>query len=386
MKLLIIHMGIMRHPKDALNIKGIRYANVDNLFEKVFVLMPPYPGNKERIFFMENYTQVFNFGYNKIFSYLNYFKLIAKAIYLKKRYGFDMIHAYNPHMCGLVGAILKKMFKLPLVISIHSNLETLFSDNLMAYLFKSKLLTETVERICLRNADQIWVQADYMKDYIHRKYSLGPDKFRKIKILIDEKEFPMINERRHSPAAKTRSIIFVGRLDPQKNVISLLEAYKIIKEKNKSALKLIIIGDGIQRKKLLDFKLRNGLSGISFLGELGNNKIHTYLLEADCFVHPGGLGEGFSNTILEAQRCGLPLVVSDIYPEKEFIDNSNVIHYKYNHPDDLARKIEFLLSNPQKMDYLSRMSIETARRYFQESPFNTLKKLYREVSEGCVVK
>ncbi len=289
MNLLVLFMGYIRQSSDVANITGLNYANINKIFERVFVLMPPFPGNKSEVFLLENETHIYNVGYNKFLSTLNYIKLIIKALSINKQYNLDILHSYNPHFCGLMGVILKKILKKPLIISVHSDLETIFSKGMMRYLFRSKILTENITRISLRNADQIWVQAEHMKEYIQKHFLIDSGKFRKIKILIDKENFPIVRER-SLHEHHFRTIIFIGRLDPQKNVFSLLKAYKILDKRN-GKVKLLIIGDGTQREALLEFKESNHLENVVFLGGLDNKNIRPYLLQSDCFVHPGGLGE-----------------------------------------------------------------------------------------------
>ncbi len=74
--------------------------------------------------------------------------------------------------------------------------------------------------------------------------------------------------------------------------------------------------------------------------------------------------------------CGLPIIVSDAYPEKEFTNARNSLAYRYDDHVDLAQKIQYLFDNPPIMLDLSKKSIETAVSYFSESPFNLLASLY----------
>ena len=103
----------------------------------------------------------------------------------------------------------------------------------------------------------------------------------------------------------------VGRLVTQKNHIFLLNVFKkVLIEKKES--KLVIIGDGPEKDKLIDHSLKLGINdSVLFLDAVKN--IYDYYNIMDCFAFPS-LYEGLGMTAVEAQVNGLRALVSNDVP------------------------------------------------------------------------
>lgn len=121
-----------------------------------------------------------------------------------------------------------------------------------------------------------------------------------------------------------KTIFFLGRLEPRKGVMHMLEAYKLLQERMKN-IQLVIAGDGPDRNKAEEFVLKQNLSRVSFLGYV-DDQIKTRLFqESDIYVSPALYGESFGIVLLEAMLYGTPIagygnpgylnVVGDYCPE-----------------------------------------------------------------------
>ena len=105
-------------------------------------------------------------------------------------------------------------------------------------------------------------------------------------------------------------VIYVGRLSEHKNVDVLLEAVEIAADE--FDVTCGIIGDGPERESLVDCAVELGVDDrVEFLGFVEeDDDVIGYLKVSDVFVLPS-TREGFPNTILEANACGVPAVVID---------------------------------------------------------------------------
>lgn len=114
-------------------------------------------------------------------------------------------------------------------------------------------------------------------------------------------------------------LIFVGRLDPQKNPIFLLEIFSEIKKIKKDA-KLVVVGDGILKNKMI--KKIKDLGIVDSVNMLGSRKDVNRLLQAsDVFLLPSKF-EGLGIVLIEAQVAGLPtFTTKDVVPEEAKITN-----------------------------------------------------------------
>lgn len=106
-------------------------------------------------------------------------------------------------------------------------------------------------------------------------------------------------------------VMTVARLESVKGIDLLIEAM------GKGGLpevncRLVIIGDGSERKNLEDLAKRLNLKGrVRFLGQISNEEIPEYLVAADCFVLPSR-EEGFGIALLEARAAGLPVIATKV--------------------------------------------------------------------------
>jgi glycosyltransferase involved in cell wall biosynthesis len=132
--------------------------------------------------------------------------------------------------------------------------------------------------------------------------------------------------------------VFVGRLAPEKNLETLLEAWKIVVRSHREA-RLILVGDGPERPKLESkaAALNFGLGIVQFRGVF--NEPERFLKEAAVFVLPSK-EEGMSIALLEAMALGMPIVASDIPGNRQLIiDGVYGRLSPYDDPEKLALAI-----------------------------------------------
>jgi colanic acid/amylovoran biosynthesis glycosyltransferase len=106
-------------------------------------------------------------------------------------------------------------------------------------------------------------------------------------------------------------VLYVGRLIPYKGCDYLLRAMQRVQQQRPEA-RLVVIGDGHFRAPLQQLNGELGV-GATFLGELPQQTIRTWLERARVFCGPsvtveGGMSEAFGNVFSEAQSMGVPVV------------------------------------------------------------------------------
>lgn len=118
------------------------------------------------------------------------------------------------------------------------------------------------------------------------------------------------SRKKYSHKSNVCTVVFVGRLEEQKNLESFLYVWEKIHQIFFHDIVLEIWGDGVLKEKLQ--MLANSLKSsdsITFRGEV--NSVQTKLNKADIFVLPS-LAEGNSNAILEAMAVGLPVISTSV--------------------------------------------------------------------------
>ncbi|MFH1126415.1 MAG: glycosyltransferase, partial [Candidatus Altiarchaeota archaeon] len=112
-------------------------------------------------------------------------------------------------------------------------------------------------------------------------------------------------------------ILYVGRLEKEKNIEAMLEAFKLLKEKNSKA-KLLIVGDGKERASFEEKAVSLGLKDVVFMGAIEHNLIPEIMNASDVFLITSAY-ESCPLAAEEATACGLPLVSTDVGRVRDFI-------------------------------------------------------------------
>jgi glycosyltransferase involved in cell wall biosynthesis len=120
---------------------------------------------------------------------------------------------------------------------------------------------------------------------------------------------------RRSENRTERTIVTVGRLEPQKRHDLLIRAFAQVARA--LPVRLVVVGSGRFKRPLMDLSKRLGLSTrVEFTGFVADPIDH--MASADVFVLATD-HEGFGNVLVEALACGVPIIVSDVPYGPEFI-------------------------------------------------------------------
>ncbi len=126
-----------------------------------------------------------------------------------------------------------------------------------------------------------------------------------IENFLEECEFPIDFE------SKEKNVVAVGRLHPVKGFDRLLEIWKE-SVKDHPDWKLLIIGDGDEKQKLLDLADTLGIrDSVVFTGALDHDKVMDVMQKSSVYAMTSH-SEGFPFVLIEAMACGLPPVAFDV--------------------------------------------------------------------------
>jgi glycosyltransferase involved in cell wall biosynthesis len=117
--------------------------------------------------------------------------------------------------------------------------------------------------------------------------------------------------------------LFLGTLEPRKNLVTLIEAYAALAPADRLPL-ILAGGKGWDYQPIFDAVERHGLqSAVQFPGYLPFAELPFWYNGADCFLYPS-VFEGFGLPALEAMACGTPVIVSDASSLPEVVGTAGI--------------------------------------------------------------
>lgn len=121
--------------------------------------------------------------------------------------------------------------------------------------------------------------------------------------------------KRHEYESDVFTFVFVGRLETQKDPLTLVRQFALL---SKAHVRLLVVGDGYLRPEVEAEIARLGLSGkVDLLGV--RTDVNAILKQADCFVM-SSRWEGLPMAILEAGAVGLPVISTNVGAVSEILD------------------------------------------------------------------
>jgi glycosyltransferase involved in cell wall biosynthesis len=176
-------------------------------------------------------------------------------------------------------------------------------------------------------------------------------------------------------------VLYIGRLVAGKNLHTVIAAFKQVSSVIPEA-KLIVMGDGPLRQEWEQMVESSDLkNNVVFLGHVSNRKKKYELLSrASAVVFPS-ISEGFAMVPIEAFQMSKPLLISDIRPSDEIVDdNMDGYLLPSQDPDKWAEKIIFLLKNPEICKEMgSKGRLKVLKTFNMVTVSNQMEQLYKRV-------
>ena len=159
-------------------------------------------------------------------------------------------------------------------------------------------------------------------------------------------------------------IISIGSLIEIKGFDTLLEAVKLVK-KSLDDIKFVIVGDGIQKEKLIEQIKKSDIEkNVILCGNIPYKDLPKYFAACDLFVHPSYV-ESMGRVILEAQASGKPVIATNIGGIPEAVSEQSAILIPSKKPKILAETILKLLGNKEMMTNMAKHGRELVLKKFE---------------------
>lgn len=303
---------------DSLHLLGYgRTLKVDIAFKKQVILLSPF------LF---------------LFSFLSLWKLVRKD-------RPDILHAHWVLPNGFIGALVARITKVPLVISIPGS-DILVSE--MNFIFR------WMARFAFATANLITTNSSDLRDSAI-KIGAKPEKFKFIIYGVDPDVFQPDETKtkilRKKLGIKDKEIVIlaVGRLVYKKGFDVLIKSIPLV-VKEYPDVKVVIVGKGGLEDDLIN--LTNSLKVkeyVLFIGNVMRDEISDYYNMADIFAMPSVMRpvDGLNVCVVEAMASGKPIVASNVGGNPLVVrDGKNGFLFNEGDSVQLAKRIVKLLASP----------------------------------------
>jgi len=215
-------------------------------------------------------------------------------------------------------------------------------------------------KLAIRRVDKIISPSSYTKSFLVNKFKVKKEKIKVIteappgwtKLSVDNEDIDRVISRYK---LFDKYILFVGTIEPRKNLENLIKAFKIFVDKTQSDIGLVIVGKrGYLHENLNKLVIDLQLSHkIIFTGHIPEVDMKPIYSKALAFVFPS-IHEGFGLSILEAFACNLPVLCSKKGAIYETVGNA-CLEINPTNIEDIAEKINLITrDNDLREDLISR--------------------------------
>lgn len=174
---------------------------------------------------------------------------------------------------------------------------------------------------------------------------------------VDDELFSGIGEQQIKGRIENKSgaftILFLSRVLREKGIYTALEAYALVRESYNN-VRMVVAGDGEELGSAKSFVSDRGIEGVTFAGFVESGDKVDILMQSDVFILPTFYGEGLPISLLEAMRCGLPVITRPDGGLKEFIAHGTMGWLIEGHdPAAYAAAISTLISDKAQLRAMS---------------------------------
>ena len=208
-------------------------------------------------------------------------------------------------------------------------------------------------------ATMIVTPSEAVRKQAIERFRLRPDRI----VAVPPAAAPWFHPVETAPCAPY--FLFVGTLEPRKNLPALLAAWRAVRRRH--AIDLVLAG-----RRRADFPALSGEPGLRVAGEVSDQELVRLYSGALAFVFPS-LYEGFGLPVLEAMQCGACVIAS-----RGVAEAAGDAAVYADGPDELARAMGDAAERPAWVAQRRALSLARAREFSWERTARTMHQVYDE--------
>lgn len=239
--------------------------------------------------------------------------------------------------------------------------------------------------LSLKRADKVIGVSQFTAKEIIKYYKIEEKKVDWIHNAVGENFFADISYEQMEAVRKKYSlpekfVLYIGTLQPRKNLPALIEAYIKMSTEKRGDLKLVLAGGKGHNfdQQIEDFiKAYSLQEHVSLPGFIDEADKPALIKAAHVFCFPS-LYEGFGIPILEAMTLGIPVLASDIPPHVE-ISAGSILLFDVNNSADFAEKLAKISSDELLRSQLAGKEADQAKNFSWQKTAQKMLKIYRNM-------
>jgi glycosyltransferase involved in cell wall biosynthesis len=255
------------------------------------------------------------------------------------------------------------------------------------YQFPQKLFLTRSTQYAVRQADCLIAVSSWTKRELVRRLGADPKKIRVIYEGVDVNKFKIQKSTPKGGQAKCKIdkikkkykirgdyILFVGTIQPRKNLVRLIEAFKLVLDQSSERLDLVLAGKlGWMYDKIVSAPKRLGIGRrVKFLGHVPESVLPALYRGARLFCLPS-LMEGFGLPVLEAMAAGTPVVASKVGALPEVVGKAGLLVDPLK-TGEIAKAMRLVLENRALAGALREKGFSWVKKFsWQRAARKTLK-------------
>jgi glycosyltransferase involved in cell wall biosynthesis len=265
-----------------------------------------------------------------------------------------------------------EQLNLPLVATFH----TAFAGKGAKFISGTQLLAYQLYAPSLAHYDRVIVFSQIQRELLA---NMGV-KAHKIAVIpngVDANKYSPGKSNIKAELKAERLFVYQGRIAPEKNVESLLRAWK--QSPMRAGSKLLIVGDGSLKPSLEPFY--GSESGVIWFGFVPDEQRRIEILRgADVFILPS-LVEGLSLSLLEGMACGNACLATDVGADGEVLEQgAGVVLKTKTVRSQLKTLLPLFQDHPELTTLLGQKARQRVlERYTLSNNISQLEELYQEV-------
>jgi glycosyltransferase involved in cell wall biosynthesis len=268
------------------------------------------------------------------------------------------------------------------IVTVHDLIPLARPDISLLSTEKAKLISRSVQR-----ADLVIADSEHSKCDITKYLDIAPSKVSVIYPGVD----PIFeSDVAESTVKKTMNkysidfpyLLFVGNIDPRKNLARLIRAFGKFASRRDCREKLLLVGGITHRSaEVLSIITELGLQNrVLHLGYVPRADMPALFLRAEIFVFPS-IYEGFGFPVLEAMSCGVPVITSNTSSLPEIAGDA-AYYVSPDSVESISDALDIVSSNARLRKEMTRKGRVRASHFRWEDTARQTVECYRKVSRA----